>query len=122
MSIAEKRIEVINGSDAILNALPNPILLIAPDGKIVDANIAAESFFETSIQHLQRQILRELVPFGTVSLTTYFHADAADLETSREAFEVTLLLVGEVEGDGVDFHRGMKLLRPLSWPSTGNGM
>ena len=23
---------------------------------------------------------RELVPFGTVSLTTYFHADAADLE------------------------------------------
>jgi len=31
--------------DAILNALPNPVLLIGPDGKIVDANMAAESFF-----------------------------------------------------------------------------
>ena len=26
--------------------MPNPVLLIAPDGKIVDANMAAESFFE----------------------------------------------------------------------------
>ena len=50
---------------AILNALPNPVLLIAPDGKIVDANIAAESFFEISTQFLQRQSLKELVPFGS---------------------------------------------------------
>ena len=41
--------------EAILNALPNPVLLIAPDGKIVDANIAAESFFEISTQFLRRQ-------------------------------------------------------------------
>ncbi|MBV8697296.1 MAG: two-component sensor histidine kinase, partial [Bradyrhizobium sp.] len=32
-----------DNSDAILNALPNPVLLIGPDGKIVDANMAAES-------------------------------------------------------------------------------
>src|ERR1700755_1739940 len=51
--------------EAILNALPNPVLLIAPDGKIVDANIAAESFFEISTQFLQRQSLKELVPFGS---------------------------------------------------------
>src|SRR6201991_5296005 len=52
-------------SEAILNALPNPVLLVAPDGKIVDANIAAESFFEISTQFLQRQSLKELVPFGS---------------------------------------------------------
>ena len=52
-------------SEAILNALPNPVLLIAPDGKIVDANIAAESFFEISTQFLRRQSLKELVPFGS---------------------------------------------------------
>ncbi len=40
-------------------------MMIAPDGKILDANIAAESFFETSIQHMQRQMLRDLVPFGS---------------------------------------------------------
>ncbi len=51
--------------DAVLNALPNALLLIAPDGKIVDANMAAESFFETSISHLKRQSLKELVPFGS---------------------------------------------------------
>jgi two-component system nitrogen regulation sensor histidine kinase GlnL len=52
-------------SEAILNALPNPVLLVAPDGKIVDANMAAESFFEISTQFLQRQSLKELVPFGS---------------------------------------------------------
>jgi two-component system, NtrC family, nitrogen regulation sensor histidine kinase GlnL len=52
-------------SDAVLNALPNPVMQIGPDGKIVDANIAAEAFFETSIQLLRRQSLKELVPFGS---------------------------------------------------------
>lgn len=62
---AENRPQRPPDSDAILNALPNPVMLIAPDGKIVDANIAAEAFFETSIQLLQRQSLKELVPFGS---------------------------------------------------------
>ena len=52
-------------SEAVLNALPNPVMQIGPDGKIVDANMAAESFFETSIQLLRRQSLKELVPFGS---------------------------------------------------------
>ena len=52
-------------ADAILNALPNPVLLIGPDGKIADANMAAESFFDISTQFLQRQSLKELVPFGS---------------------------------------------------------
>ena len=64
-SAAEQRRRLPSESDAILNALPNPVLLIAPDGRIVDANIAAESFFEISTQFLQRQSLKELVPFGS---------------------------------------------------------
>ena len=47
-SAAEHRRPVPSDGDAILNALPNPVLLIAPDGKIVDANMAAELFFEIS--------------------------------------------------------------------------
>ena len=42
---AEHRRPIPSDAEAILNALPNPVLLIAPDGRIVDANIAAESFF-----------------------------------------------------------------------------
>jgi len=64
-SAAEQRRRLPSESDAILNALPNPVLLIAPDGRIIDANIAAESFFEISTQFLQRQSLKELVPFGS---------------------------------------------------------
>ena len=64
-SAAEHRRPPPSDGDAILNALPNPVLLVAPDGKIVDANMAAESFFEISTQFLRRQSLKELVPFGS---------------------------------------------------------
>lgn len=43
-NVAEQRVPQLANSDAILNALPNPVMLIAPDGKILDANIAAGSF------------------------------------------------------------------------------
>ncbi|RYE36598.1 MAG: PAS domain-containing protein, partial [Hyphomicrobiales bacterium] len=69
MSFAEKRRMQFSDSDAILNALPNPVLLVGPDGKIVEANIAAESFFEISTQLLQRLQLKELVPFGSPLLS-----------------------------------------------------
>ena len=64
-SAAEQRRPMPSDGEAILNALPNPVLLVAPDGRIVDANMAAESFFEISTQFLQRQSLKELVPFGS---------------------------------------------------------
>ena len=64
-SAAEHRRARPSDGDAILNALPNPVLLVGPDGKIVDANNAAESFFDISTQFLQRQSLKELVPFGS---------------------------------------------------------
>src|SRR5436190_8359690 len=64
-TVIEHRMSLPSDGEAILNALPNPVLLVAPDGKIIDANIAAESFFEISNQLLQRQSLKELIPFGS---------------------------------------------------------
>src|SRR5580765_6758944 len=52
-------------ADAVLNALPLPVIMVAADGKITDANVAAESFFEVSVSLLRRQMLRDLVPFGS---------------------------------------------------------
>ena len=52
-------------SDAQLNALPHPIILVSSDGRIANANVAAEHFFETSIPILRRHMLRDLVPFGS---------------------------------------------------------
>ena len=52
-------------SDAILDALPHPVFMVSADGKIANANAAAESFFEASLTLLRRQRLRDLVPFGS---------------------------------------------------------
>ena len=56
-------------ADAMMHALPHPVIMVSPDGKIADANVAAEQFFEASIPMLRRQMLRELVPFGSPLLT-----------------------------------------------------
>ena len=66
MSEAELRSpEVPPGvADAVLNALPLPVVIIDSDGRIADANVAAENFFEASVLLLRRQMLRDLVPFG----------------------------------------------------------
>jgi len=56
-------------ADAVLNALPHPVIVVSPDGKVIDANVAAEAFFEVSISLLRRHLLRDLVPFGSPLLT-----------------------------------------------------
>jgi two-component system nitrogen regulation sensor histidine kinase GlnL len=55
----------LGAADAVLNALPLPVIIIAATGAIADANAAAESFFEASVLLLRRQMLRDLVPFGS---------------------------------------------------------
>ncbi|HVV78154.1 MAG TPA: nitrogen regulation protein NR(II) [Pseudolabrys sp.] len=52
-------------ADAQLNSLPHPVIVVARDGRIADANVAAEQFFEASTPMLRRHILRDLVPFGS---------------------------------------------------------
>jgi len=52
-------------AEAVLNSLPHPVLVIAPDGRIADANVAAEAFFEVSVPLLRRNAIRDLVPFGS---------------------------------------------------------
>jgi two-component system nitrogen regulation sensor histidine kinase GlnL len=56
-------------ADAVLDALPHPVIMIAADGRIANANAAAESFFEASLPLLRRHLLRELVPFGSPLLS-----------------------------------------------------
>ena len=49
----------------LLNALPHAILTVGPDGAVLDANSAAEAFFEMSRASLKRNQFRELLPFGS---------------------------------------------------------
>jgi two-component system nitrogen regulation sensor histidine kinase GlnL len=67
MSPLEARAAVLApaAADIVLNALPHPVLMVGADGKIADANVAAEAFFEVSMPLLRRHALRDLVPFGS---------------------------------------------------------
>jgi len=60
---------IVPGADAMLNALPLPLVMVAPDGRIAEANVAAEQFFDASATVLRRHQLRDLVPFGSPLLT-----------------------------------------------------
>ncbi|MFI5011226.1 MAG: nitrogen regulation protein NR(II) [Hyphomicrobiales bacterium] len=53
------------GAQAILNAVPMPIICLSPDDSVSYANLAAESFFELSVSFLRRQKLTELFAFDS---------------------------------------------------------
>jgi two-component system, NtrC family, nitrogen regulation sensor histidine kinase GlnL len=55
----------ISPAEAVLNALPLAVMVIAADGMIKDANVAAEDFFDMSVALLRRHALRDLAPFGS---------------------------------------------------------
>lgn len=52
-------------AEAVVNALPHPVITVAADDRLVDANVAAEAFFEASLAVLARHRLQEFVPFGS---------------------------------------------------------
>ncbi len=47
---------------ALLDALPNPLVVLAPDNKVAFANAPAEDFFQSSVTSLRKLSLLELVP------------------------------------------------------------
>lgn len=49
----------------VLNALPHPVVMIGEDDHIVQANDAAQNFFQASSASLSRQTLATYVPFGS---------------------------------------------------------
>jgi two-component system nitrogen regulation sensor histidine kinase GlnL len=50
---------------AVLDALPNPLIVIDDDERILLANVAAEGYFQASSNVLLRHRLRDLVPFSS---------------------------------------------------------
>lgn len=65
--------DMLTGSEtrasAILNVLPLPVLVIGADNRVIDANLAAQAFFDMSDAMLARHRLSEIVPFGSPLLS-----------------------------------------------------
>ena len=51
--------------EAVMNALPLPVLTIGPDERILRVNHAAEQFFDASARLMQRGRLRDIIPFAS---------------------------------------------------------
>lgn len=49
----------------VLGSIPNPILVLGPQGVIAYVNPAAEQFFDSGSAMLCRQNIRDIVPFGS---------------------------------------------------------
>jgi two-component system, NtrC family, nitrogen regulation sensor histidine kinase GlnL len=52
-------------AESILDALPNPVIVIGAGEQIGYANVAAEDFFQLSSSSLQRHLLSDLVPYAS---------------------------------------------------------
>lgn len=63
-------------AEAVLNALPHPVLLVGETGSIGYANAAAEAFFDAGAQVLRRHALKDFVPYGSPLLTLVEQARA----------------------------------------------
>ena len=48
-----------------LNAIRHPVIVVAPDDRISFANMEAESFFNSSQAILARNLISDIVPFGS---------------------------------------------------------
>ncbi len=58
----QKAGEAFRDASKLLNALPHPVLAIAPDGFVIEANAATEAFFGISRSILLQQTLANLLP------------------------------------------------------------
>jgi two-component system nitrogen regulation sensor histidine kinase GlnL len=54
-------------SEQVVNALPLPVLMIGPHDDVLEANHAAETFFDLSLRVLRRQRFADLVPHDSTA-------------------------------------------------------
>jgi two-component system nitrogen regulation sensor histidine kinase GlnL len=79
-------------SDAhnLLNALPHPILAVAADGFITEANLSAEIFFGISRPILLQQTLAHMLPFGSALLAAVEQVRATGIAISEYRIDLGL--------------------------------
>ena len=62
----------------VMNLLPHAVLTVEADGTVVEANVAAESFFDMSRAVLRRHRLSDIVPFASPLLSLLDQASKRD--------------------------------------------
>jgi len=73
---------------AVVDALPNPLIVVDEDERICLANVAAESYFQSSSNFLLRHKLGDLVPFSSPVFATV--AQARDTSGVVNEYAITV--------------------------------
>lgn len=87
--IASANAAAIDGS-RLLDVLPHPILAVAFDGAVADANVAAEAFFGMSRQSMRQLDLSQLVANGSPLLDFVEQVKASGAAFSGYRIELSL--------------------------------
>lgn len=80
---------------AVLNALPHAVLSVDPQGRVADANIAAEAFFDMSAPLMRRHLLKDLLPFGSPLLALIDQVRERDAAVNEYRVDLGSARVGE---------------------------
>lgn len=81
--------------DAIINALPHPVLILTADDEINFANFAAEDFFRSSCAVLCRQNLADILPFGSPLLALVRQVRLTGVTVNEYSVDVASPKIGE---------------------------
>ena len=81
-------IATVPAPEALLAAVPHPVIAIAGGDRIVFANPPAEQFFEMSAAWLKRQPVSSLLPFGTPLLSLIAQVEEHGVTVSEYGLEL----------------------------------
>jgi len=99
---ARLRVVADDNRSGILEALPNVVLAVQHNGLIVDANAAAEAFFELGKPLLLGRTLAGLLPFGSPLLALV--EQVRERGAAINEYRIDLDLPGQDAGRRVDIH------------------
>jgi two-component system nitrogen regulation sensor histidine kinase GlnL len=80
---------------AVLNALPDPVLVIGPDDSILYANNAAEQLFRHSRSYMRERVLSDLIPHDSPVLLLVERVRREDSSMSQHGVRLETPRIGE---------------------------
>jgi two-component system, NtrC family, nitrogen regulation sensor histidine kinase GlnL len=81
--------------EAVLNALPHAVLSVDATGRVTDANMAAEGFFDISAPMMRRYLLKDLLPFGSPLLALIEQVRERDAPVNEYRVDLGSARLGE---------------------------
>src|ERR1700719_4397701 len=115
MSTAENLLTT-SSADVVLNALPHPVIVVAADGKVTDANAAAEAFFEDSVAHLPEQPDSVVIMLQERTIADKMDRQLTHRSAARSVIALAAMLAHEIKNPLSGIRGAAQLLEQAASP------